>query len=102
MPAIQPGLKPMLYTASKSTWTQKSNLQSLVTAQPRFQGRLLGWTQDELAEEKEHPKPQKSSGQSTKAGKTANKTIVGHIQSFMTGMPWATNRLWSVFCATNP
>lgn len=86
MPAIQPGLKSTLYTASKSTWTPKSNLQSLVTDQPRFQGRLLGWTQDKLAEEKEHPKSQKSSGQSTKAGKTANKTIVGHIQSFMTGL----------------
>lgn len=86
MPAIQPGLKSTLYAANKSTWNQKSNLQSLLTAQPRFQGRLIAWQQDELSEEKEHEKSLKSAGQPTQTGKTATKSISGHIQSFMTGL----------------
>jgi alpha-beta hydrolase superfamily lysophospholipase len=82
MPAIQSGLKSPLYASSKRTWAQKSNVQSRITAQPRFQGRLLQWNPEEGAEEKEALKPQKSTGQGSKEG----HTLIGQIQSLMTSL----------------
>lgn len=80
MPAIQPGLKPALYAStSKSALRHQPGLPALAAAQPRFQGRLLNWREEEPAEAPENRKPEKT-------GNQVPQTVFGQIQTLMTSL----------------